>query len=163
MKCICCGESFGDNMGACPLCGFPVIATVGGAEIPEAQLEEQLRAFRANRLSGKNVFSHIYYWKKSGDGIALKNRDWVKLADSSELCRLGEKWLDMKFARTLSSDSIELEYRIGDNGDEKTARIEIPKDESFWQLGIRVEEKLCFRFLLRSDGELKESELISLI
>lgn len=158
MKCYCCNHEFPDGKSACPVCGFPVIYGVDGNQLPMDQIAQQVQAYRAEKMENIEISAAQYYWKESGDGVAMDRKVFVKVADGKELSRQGTVWLDQKFARIVSQKKIPIEYKRFAGDKVQKATVPAPQDVSFWKLGAELADGMSFRFVLQSDGETTQSD-----
>lgn len=163
MKCYCCHTDFDDRLSKCPCCGFPVFFLPDGTQISEAELESEVSAYRKERAGTVEISIARYFWKENWGRMVLDRKQYTKIADGSQLMREGVVWLDQVFARTVSTPSVFIEYKLGPTAAEQKIAIDIPRDVSFWRLGVALDENMTFRFLLGSQVETKQSEPIALI
>ena len=165
MKCYCCHKNFDDELSKCPCCGFPTFFLPDGTQISEADLESEISAFREEKVGNVEISIARYFWKKDEEKqvIVLDRKEYAKIADGTQLLKEGTVWMEQFFARTVSGRTISIEYKLAPDSETAKIPISTPRDVSFWQLGVTLDENMTFRFLLKSEAETKQSELIALI
>ena len=166
MKCLACGREFDGSTGRpCPSCGFPVYEILGSdlegsleqiRQRAKLHLEEYIRAVRIGLI--------LYAWRDR-DGILVRDSepDPVFFAEGDDL-RRGEVWYSRPLARDPEAETVTLTAAIRTAAEEWTVQVAVPnpQEPGLQQAGVRLEEGLTLRFLLKNQNGQTESGPVSL-
>ncbi|MBE6931865.1 MAG: hypothetical protein E7464_00575 [Ruminococcaceae bacterium] len=162
MKCYVCGHEH--SAQECPLCAFPAIEIIGGpSSAAQRQLEILAQAHREEYLASVALSVEVYYWKDQDGVLVEKSRQRLEMAQGSELVK-GEKWLGQSFARIPEEANLQVGLIVRRNDQETLRRVQLPNlsQPELQQLGVRLDDGLQVRLLLRNSKQQSASEPISL-
>lgn len=162
MKCFVCGHEH--SAQECPRCAFPAIEIIGGpSSAAQKQLEILAQAHREEYLDAVALSVEVYYWQDQDGVLVEKSRQHLPIAQGRELLK-GEQWLGQSFARIPEEKNLQVGLLIRRSGSETLHRVTLPNlpQPELQQLGIRLEDGLTVRLLLRNAQQQSQSEPISL-
>lgn len=162
MKCVACGkEVSGSN---CTHCNFPVYEIVGdNVDESVAQIDEFAKLHRENYLNDVQVGVVAHKWQDIGGKIVEEYCAPMYFASGSDL-KNGEVWSTESFARIPDIDVLTVKIAVKKGDLVVQADVQIPnlKEPELQKIGVRLEDKLQVRMLLKNDSGHLESQLISI-
>lgn len=161
MNCIVCGREVSSSK--CAHCQFPVYEIVGdNVEESAAQINAYAKIHRENYLNDLLIGIVTYKWKEENGKFVEESHIPLYFAKGCDL-KKGEVWCSENFARIpdLAVLTVTLAIKKGDLLSQVDVQISNLMEQELQKIGIRLDDMLQVRILLKNDSGLSESQPIS--
>ena len=159
MKCNACQGEISEGRAKCPVCGFPVIQTVGNNEAELENIRKMGRDYLKQKLEGIAIGIMAYGYVMSDDGLKLDQTAEVEVAQAAELEPGQPVWAGEDFQRLDEEGEVSIHAFARKNDRTKTWElpVKLPKIAGACHIGIRLDAGLKGRMLLGDRSSYTES------
>ena len=163
MKCKVCGyDKIKDNVGSCPVCGFPVIYLSDDSNENKQMMENLVNDYRRNNLSFIKI-SLVIYEHKLENEVLKPIKKVITLATVSELTEGKILWNKQDFARVEEDLELELEIQKFTLAPRKvTCKIKAPNLKELWKVGVELTKNLSIILVVGNEKVYTKSVPIEL-
>ena len=163
MKCKVCGyDKIKDNVGSCPVCGFPVIYLSDDSNENKQMMENLVNDYRRNNLSFIKI-SLVIYEHKLENEVLKPIKKVITLATVSELTEGKILWNKQDFARVEEDLELELEIQKFTLAPKKvTCKIKAPNLKELWKVGVELTKNLSIILVVGNEKVYTKSVPIEL-
>ena len=159
MRCNACQGEISEGRAKCPLCGFPVIQTVGNNEAEIENIRKMGRDYLRQKLEGVTVGIMAYGYVMGDDGLQLDQTAETEVAKAADLEPGKAVWLDQDFQRLDEEGEVTVHAFARKNGQTKTWElpVQLPKITGSCHIGIELQEGMKAEMLLGDSGSYTNS------
>ncbi len=164
MKCNACQGEISEGRAKCPICGFPVIQTVGNNEAEIENIRKMGRDYLKQKLEGVTIGIMAYGYVMSDDGLQLDQTAEVEVAKAAELEPGQPVWAGEDFQRLDEEGEVSVHVFARKNDQTRTWElpVKLPKITGACHIGIRLGDGLEAHMLLGDSGSYTESAAFTL-
>lgn len=169
-KCYACGsQNIEDGLVRCPFCNFTLPREVEDGSKGETfakMMQMAGKEYRKNKLKGIRIGITIFSYQFVNGSLQESCSKELVLTDMPEEMEPGEAvWSAQSFARIDAGEPVALEVFCKGGNASRQYQLELtaPELDSFWHVGVRMEEGFRVCFLLGDESEYAKTNQISLL
>lgn len=164
-RCLAC-RSVLKGEADCPVCGNPDYIVPNMRSEQLEKMQGWADDYRRNKLNAIEINVYGYAHEMKDDKLVQKNVNLVKLCDAIELSFERITWLDQKFARIDTDETLELTViltKVGKEIKKQVIPFKAPALKDFWHIGACLTEGLGVSFVIGNESNHVETESVPLI